>query len=80
MGETEERFYRSRPRSPNWVSFTVAVKESDLWIRAHRDLSREGYGSLFQRRYAVEEYIRQHPEFQDALAPLPLDPWAPPLI
>jgi ApbE superfamily uncharacterized protein (UPF0280 family) len=80
MSPPEERFYRTRTTSAKWVSFTVQVKESDLWIRARRDLSREGYETLYQVRYPVETYIRHHPEFQESLVPLPQDPLAPPLI
>ena len=80
MARYEERFYRTRTASTEWVSFTVRVKESDLWIRARRDLSREAYEALYQFRYPVEAYIRQHPEFQDSLVPLPPDPLAPALI
>ena len=80
MSPYEERFYRTRTASAAWVSFTVQVKESDLWIRARRDLSAEGYAALYRLRYPLETYIRQHPEFQDALVPLPPDPLAPALV
>jgi uncharacterized protein len=80
MAPYQERFYRSRTVTPDWVSFTIQVKESDLWIRARRDLSREGVGRLYSHRHALEEYIRQHPEFGDALTPLPPDPLAPAII
>ena len=76
----QERFYRSRPSSKEWISFTIQVKESDLWVRAKRDLSEEGYERVFQHRHTVETYIRQRPEFKEALAPLPSDPLAPAII
>ncbi|MBI5585030.1 MAG: UPF0280 family protein [Deltaproteobacteria bacterium] len=80
MSSYEKRFYRTRTASAEWASFTVAVKESDLWIRARRDLSSAGYEALYNVRYPVETYIQQHPEFQEALVPLPPDPLAPALI
>jgi hypothetical protein len=76
----QERFYRTRTASPDWVSFTIQVKESDLWIRARRNLAEEGYERLYRHRQAIEEYIRQHPEFGEALTPLPPDPLAPAII
>ncbi len=80
MPEYQERFYRSKIHSPDWVSFTIQVKESDLWLRARKDLSVEGYERVFQYRHSLEVYIQQHPEFKDSLEPLPLDALAPPLV
>jgi ApbE superfamily uncharacterized protein (UPF0280 family) len=80
MVHYQERFYRTRIASSDWVSFTVQVKESDLWIRARRDLAEEAYERLFRHRQGLEEYIRQHPEFEEALTPLPPDPLAPAII
>jgi uncharacterized protein len=80
MVSCQERFYRTRIDAPGWVSFTIQVKESDLWIRARRDLSGPGMDRLFHHRQAIEEYIRQHPEFGEVLTPLPPDPLAPAII
>jgi ApbE superfamily uncharacterized protein (UPF0280 family) len=80
MPDYKERFYRSQIQSSAWVSFTVQVKESDLWIRARKDLTKEGYERVYQHRLALESYIRQKPEFRESLQPLPLDPLAPPII
>jgi ApbE superfamily uncharacterized protein (UPF0280 family) len=80
MASYEERFYRTRTVTPDWVSFTIQVKESDLWIRARRDLAQEGMDRLFHHRQAIEEYIRQRPEFGTTLTPLPPDPLAPAII
>lgn len=80
MPDYQERFYRSQINSTDWVSFTIRVKESDLWVRARKDLSREGYERVFQYRHALEVYIQQHPEFKESLVPLGLDPLAPPIV
>jgi ApbE superfamily uncharacterized protein (UPF0280 family) len=80
MPDYKERFYRSHIQSANWFSFTVQVKESDLWIRARKDLTKEGYDRVYQHRLALETYIRQKPEFRESLQPLPLDPLAPPIV
>lgn len=80
MPDYQERFYRSQISSPDWISFTIQVKESDLWVRARKELSIEGYDRVYQYRHALETYIRQKPEFKESLQPLPLDPLAPPII
>ncbi len=80
MPEYQERFYRSKINSPDWVSFTIQVKESDLWVRARKDLSAEGYERVFQYRHSLEIYIQQHPEFKESLQPLELDSLAPPIV
>lgn len=76
----QKRFYRSQISSPDWISFTIQVKESDLWVRARKDLSTEGYDRVYLYRHALETYIRQKPEFKESLQPLPLDPLAPPIV
>ena len=80
MPEYKERFYRSQISSPDWISFTIQVKESDLWLRARKDLTKEGYERVYKYRHALETYIRQKPEFKESLLPLPLDPLAPPIV
>jgi uncharacterized protein len=80
MSEYQERFYRSQIQSPHWISFTIQVKETDLWVRARKDLSVEGYERVFQYRHSLETYIQQHPEFKESLTPLELDSLAPPII
>jgi uncharacterized protein len=78
--EYQERFYRSMIDSSDWISFTVQVKETDLWVRARKNLSAEGYERVYQYRHALESYIRQNPEFKETLQPLALDPLAPPIV
>jgi len=80
MMDYQERFYRSKINSQDWVSFTIQVKESDLWVRARKDLSAEGYERVFQYRHSLETYISQRPEFKESLQPLALDPLAPPIV
>ena len=80
MPEYQERFYRSQIKSPAWVSFTIQVKESDLWVRARKELSVEGYERVFQYRHSLEVYIQQHPAFKESLEPLELDSLAPPIV
>lgn len=81
-GGYEERTYRSLLCAPDsdLVPFQVRVKESDLFIRAARDLREAARESILRHRYVIEQYLFQHPDFFRSLAPLPPDPLAPPLI
>jgi uncharacterized protein len=80
VNQYQDRFYRSQTSSATWVSFTLQVKESDLWVRARQDVSPLGYERLFQYRHDLETYIQLHPDFKEALVPLPFDPLAPPIV
>ncbi len=76
----EPRTYRTRMARPGLVGFRVAVKETDLWVLASRDLSREVQEVVLQERTQLEAYIAAHPEFRTTLVPWPEDPFAPPLV
>jgi uncharacterized protein len=80
MVHYQERFYRSRINSPDWVSFTVQVKESDLWLRSRKNLTSEAYERLYHYRHQLETYIRLYPNFKDALQALPANPLAPAIV
>jgi len=80
MVDYQKRFYRSRTSSPEWASFTVQVKESDLWLRARKDLTSEAYERLYYYRHQLETYIRLFLNFKESLQPLPDDPLAPAII
>ena len=76
----EPRTYRTRMARLGLVGFRVAVKETDLWVLAGRDLSREAREVVLQERRQLEAYIGQHPEFRTTLIPWPEDPFAPPVV
>ncbi len=76
----EPRTYRTRMARSKLVGFQVAVKETDLWVLAARDFSREVREVVLQERRQLEAYIAQHPEFLPALTPWPDDPFAPPVV
>ncbi|MBN2125547.1 MAG: UPF0280 family protein [Deltaproteobacteria bacterium] len=80
MAEYTERIYRKRVRAAGLVSFKVAVKETDLWVSADRDLERETRDLIVCYRRQLESYIQGRPEFLTALDPLPPDPCAPALV
>jgi ApbE superfamily uncharacterized protein (UPF0280 family) len=75
-----ERTYRSRVRTRGLVSFQVQIKETDLWISAGRDLTREARDLALACRHPLEHYIRAHPSFLTSLVPIPEDPYAPSLV
>ena len=76
----EPRTYRTRMARPGLVGFQVAVKETDLWVLAGQDLSREVREVVLQERRQLEAYIAGHPEFLTTLTPWPEDPFAPPVV
>ncbi len=76
----EERVYRVHCRGHGLVSFTARVKETDLLIRAERDLAQEAVESILRHRRGLETYLEQVPQAADSLVPLPEDPLAPLLV
>jgi ApbE superfamily uncharacterized protein (UPF0280 family) len=73
----QERTYRSRVRTRGLVSFQIQIKETDLWISAGRDLTREARDLALACRHPLEQYIHTHPSFLTSLVPIPEDPYAP---
>lgn len=73
----EKRTYRAYTASPGLVSFSVAVKETDLFISASRRLEKEALDAAAQARMLLEGYIDRRPEFRTSLAPVAADPHAP---
>lgn len=80
MTAYEPRFYRDWSKDKDLVSFTVTVNESDLYVKARRNLSRKTLKLLLKHRMSLEEYIQHHPEFMTAMEPLQIDQDAPPVV
>lgn len=80
IGMYEQRTYRNLIRTDDLVKFEVAVKETDLLVRAESNLSNETRESVLKYRHQLETYISMNPEFQTSLGPLSEDPHAPELI
>jgi len=74
------RFYRQWCHNKHLTSFSVVVKETDLWIKAQKVLDKEAKEAVFKYRAQLEKYIKFHPEFKDAFLPLPFDPFAPKIV
>ena len=75
-----DRTYRDFRSDGKWVTSAVVCKETDLYIRAEKDLSEQAFPAILQAREDIESYIRKHPDFRTSLAPLPFDPQAPPIV
>lgn len=75
-----KRTYRNRVEHGELISFEVRIRETDLQILAGKELREEAEAAVFQYRSQLEGYIARHPEFAATLAPLPLDPTAPPIV
>ncbi len=76
----EERTYRDLVKIDDLIKFEVIVKETDLLVRAERDLSQETRESILKYRHQLETYIAMNPDFQQSLVPLPEDPYAPEIV
>jgi len=76
----QPRIYRNEIKDTGLVSFTVAVKETDLYIRAEGDLTAEALAAIHEIRSPLEEYIRDHPLFLHSLAPVEVENGAPEIV
>ena len=76
----EPRTYRDWSRDKDLVSFTVIVKETDLFIRASKNLQNEAYELVLKYRSQLEKYIEKHPRFLTTLEPFTVGDDAPPIV
>jgi hypothetical protein len=76
----EKRTYRNLVKTDDLVKFEVIVKETDLLVRAERDLFQDTRESVLKYRHQLETYIAIHPEFQKSLVPLTEDLYAPEIV
>jgi len=65
----EPRTYRRHIETEGLVSFTVTVKETDLFIMAGRPLEKVTLDSVLRHRGYLERFIEQHPDFAVSLVP-----------
>jgi ApbE superfamily uncharacterized protein (UPF0280 family) len=76
----EKRTYRNLVKTDDLVRFEVIVKETDLLVRARRDLFQETRESVLKYRQQIETYIEANPDFQRSFIPLKEDPFAPEIV
>ena len=80
VAEINSEIYRTMVRAKGLRSFRVVVKQTDLFISCNSDLAREALELVRYFRSQIEEYIVGHPRFLRSLAPLAVDPLAPPIV
>jgi uncharacterized protein len=76
----QPRTYRHCIETTHLAAFTVAVKETDLYVRAASNLQRKTRRLVLKYRTQLESYIEQNPDFQTSLKPLPLPKTAPRIV
>ncbi|OGO03429.1 MAG: thiamine biosynthesis protein ApbE [Chloroflexi bacterium RBG_13_52_14] len=76
----QPRTYRGWVKDNDLVSFQVAVKETDLLIRARSELKSEALASIQRCRTDLENYIQSHSAFLTALKPLVVEDDAPTIV
>jgi len=69
--------YRRRIRAGGLTGFSVKVKQTDLYIRAERDLSVQAHDLVVLGRDRIEKWAERQPDFLTSLSPLPPNPLAP---
>ncbi|OGO02509.1 MAG: thiamine biosynthesis protein ApbE [Chloroflexi bacterium RBG_13_53_26] len=80
MHEYQPRFYRHWVKDKDLVSFSVVLEESDLYVRARRNLRRKTLKVLMRHRASLEGYIERCPEFLTSLEPVAVGEDAPPIV
>ena len=76
----EERTYRNIIKDAKLISYSVIVKETDLYVRTDSDLSKDVENSIVKYRYQLENYIKDHEEFLKSLRPVEVDTLAPKIV
>lgn len=76
----EPRTYRHWVSDKDLVSFSVVIGETDLLIRATRNLKRKALAATQRCRAGLEQYIKSHPLFATALEPMSVEEDAPSLV
>jgi len=72
--------YRERIRGGGLESFRMRVRQTDLLVRAERNLKAEAASLIQEGRLQIENYIARNPSFATTLTPWSPDPTATALI
>jgi ApbE superfamily uncharacterized protein (UPF0280 family) len=76
----QPRTYRRWIKDDGLVSFSAVVKETDLHIRAKRNLENEAIEAIIKHRQPLEDYIAGHPLFRHSLEPYTVGKDAPNIV
>ncbi len=78
--EYRERTYRLLGKDRDLISFSVRVEETDLLIKAKKNLSRKIRKIVIKYREDIKNYIRKRREFLTSLVPIEDDKNAPRIV
>ena len=76
----EPRFYRHWIKDCGLISFSVAVEQTDLYIRSQCNLKNKALDSVLKHRGSIEAYIGRHPLFLTTLDPYQAESEAPAIV
>lgn len=76
----QPRTYRHWVKGKELVSFTVTVNETDLFIRARKNLSGKALRIIEKYRESLEGYIKRFPEFRTSYEPVKVGDDAPRIV
>jgi len=76
----EPRTYRAKIRGDDLLGFALGVGESDVYVRCEKDLYELAKRELLHLREILQDYIKKHPEFAEAMVPIDADEDAPDII
>jgi len=74
------RFYRHWVKDNDLLSFSVAEKETDLCVRAKRNLRAKALKSLLKHRASLEAFVARNPLFLTTLDPYWVEEDAPGIV
>jgi ApbE superfamily uncharacterized protein (UPF0280 family) len=76
----QPRTYRNWIKDKDLVAFNVTVKETDLHVRASKNLKSKALRLVTKYREALERYIERHPSFLTSLEPVSVGNNAPKIV
>ena len=82
MIEYKNRTYREHLQKERWHSFTVAYKETDLWIGIDQASFQESIPTFTESRIRtlredMDAYLQNDPDYTTSLVPYETKPGAP---
>jgi uncharacterized protein len=72
--------YRNLVTCRDLVSFSLTIKETNLYISAIKNLKSKSLRLVQKYRHQLESYIERYPDFRTSLVPLPLTDDAPTIV
>jgi len=76
----EERFYRKKVYRKDYTVYEVKQGETDILVSADKNFYSNTLDFVSKYRNYLENYIKSNPDFLTSFAPLPDNPYAPPII